>query len=137
MGNHLTAIRALEMFDHVPPGHILHLQRSDMHAPHLRAGELAVVDATDRAIAWGELFLITQNTRRIIWQIMPETDAQRARRADPDDACVWFRPLDNPLSAEDIHERARSGRRIYCSDGPYPVRLLEREIIGRVVGIFE
>ena len=40
-------LRALTMYDHVPGGCILQQVTDDDSAPHLRAGEFAIVDTTD------------------------------------------------------------------------------------------
>ena len=53
-----VALRALEVFDQVPAGCVLHLQDDGAHEPHVHAGEWAVVDHTDVDVTPGELYLI-------------------------------------------------------------------------------
>ncbi len=51
-------IRALTMYDHVPGDCILHPVTDDDSAPHLRAGEFAIVDTTDTEPQHGEVYLV-------------------------------------------------------------------------------
>src|SRR5665213_3330335 len=47
--------RALPIVEAVEPGHMLWHVLDDRHAPHLKEGDWAVIDTTDRKITWGEL----------------------------------------------------------------------------------
>ena len=57
----VTDLRALEQFDTVPAGCTGMVVTSTRFAPHLRAGEIAVVDPNDKEPVSGELFIIGIN----------------------------------------------------------------------------
>ena len=117
----------------MPPGHTVHYVDDDRHWPHLKPGETALVDTTDRKIAWGELYLVRQRHGPIIWQITP--DPWASRRPNPDVPSAWMRPLNNPPPRRD-----KNGlwdiTGCHFSDGPIYLDALEEQIIGRVVGLF-
>jgi hypothetical protein len=56
-------IRALTMYDHVPAGCILQPVTDGDSAPHLRAGEFAIVDTTDTEPQHGEVYLVRFHER--------------------------------------------------------------------------
>jgi hypothetical protein len=128
--------RALPFMADLPSGHTLHLVANDWHAPHLRPGEWAVVDCTDRAIQWGELFMVRQSNGPALWAIYPESERDRIARA-PGEECAWLRHLNGPRTPEEAFAWLRSGRAVTTADGPYLLSCLEPQIIGRVVGIYE
>jgi len=62
--------RALTEFTTLPPGHMTFRIEEDGCEPHLKEGEYAVIDMTDRSVQNGELFLIQYQSgnraRRIV-----------------------------------------------------------------------
>jgi hypothetical protein len=65
-------IRALTIFDSLPRNHRTLGIADDASAPHLKAGEYAVIDTTDRELQAGELFVIQYDSgdqRRHVVQI--------------------------------------------------------------------
>ena len=59
-------LRALEIFNTVPPGCTIHPAVDQSNAPHVRAGEFVVVDLSDCEPVHGELFLLRQSGREVI-----------------------------------------------------------------------
>jgi hypothetical protein len=60
----MQAIRALTLFDEIPSGFIAHPITNDDSDPHLRAGEVAIVDTTDTEPQHGELYLVRWGSGR-------------------------------------------------------------------------
>jgi hypothetical protein len=56
-------IRALTMYNHIPAGCILQPVADNDSAPHLRAGEFAIVDTTDTEPQHGEVYLVRFHRR--------------------------------------------------------------------------
>jgi hypothetical protein len=131
----MQAVRALTMLDHVPGGCILHPVTDDDSAPHLRAGEFAIVDTTDTEPQHGEVYLVRfqQPYRgqveevRYIQQIMvkhyrgPDGEAFTGLMMQ----CLNFEPYRETGRIPEILHRSMA----------WPV--LKEDLIGRVVGIFQ
>jgi hypothetical protein len=63
--------RAPEMMTSIPPGCMLFPVMDDRSDPHLRGGEIAVVDTADRGPQHGEVFVIEwSDGRRCIVQLV-------------------------------------------------------------------
>jgi hypothetical protein len=103
----------------------------DGSEPHLKRGEYAVVDTTDRELQHGELYVIQHqsgNRPRRIVQV-------KARRLSPKQQAWWcsdlrgFRPVGIPTAGS-------GGIPEYTgvSDGPYRAEGLIPKLVGRVVG---
>jgi len=56
--------RALTIFEDVPPGHKAVLVRITGFEPHLKLGEFAVVDTSDKEVVNGELYMIWNSNGR-------------------------------------------------------------------------
>ena len=124
--------RAFPIMNEVPSGHALFRVADDRHEPHLHGGEWIVVDTTDRGIVFGEVYLVLQSSGPILWQVSPHINGKCGYiRGGP---CAWLRPLNKPrwLPNGDLDF---SGP-VHMSDGPIYVRYLEKELLGRVVGLF-
>ena len=120
---------AVPMFDTVPEGCTLHQVKDDAHAPHIRAGELAVVNLDDREFVDGELFLIGFTSRTTVMQVV--------RRDKYGIDGIWFRPLNAPRDAADLERWLSEGRRLFAGDGPLKPECLHEYILGRVVGVYD
>ncbi len=59
-----TAHMAFPIYQKVPPGCVPWPVMGDRHAPHLHDRDQALVDATDREIVWGEVYLVDQASTR-------------------------------------------------------------------------
>jgi hypothetical protein len=124
-------LRAFDIFDHVPANHRLHLMPDTRLEPHIHEGEFAVIDLTDREIIFGECYSVMQSKGPVIWQILvppPFYGPQGERPAG------YLAPLNHPTA--DLNP-SRSYGHLHLSDGPRYLDILEREIVGRVVGIFQ
>jgi len=125
-------IRAFEILDGIPKGCCLELVRDNRHAPHLRAGEVVVVDTGDRDSTPHELYAVKQSRGINIWQVLPNIFEIVDAGDEP-----WFilAPLSRPGHAgEDFVQRARAGR-VWLSDGPINATALRDQTVGRVVGV--
>jgi hypothetical protein len=115
-----SPIRALTIFESLPCGHNTLLISDDASAPHLKAGEFAVIDTLDRELQAGELYLIRYSSGRHVVQI----------RSTPSG---WW--------ASDLAGYRQTDEKIFgvpvfagMSDGPYAPGQLKKKLLGRVVG---
>ncbi|EAQ35769.1 hypothetical protein NB311A_05113 [Nitrobacter sp. Nb-311A] len=130
-------LRALTEFTTLPHGHMTFRIEEDGSEPHLKEGEYAVIDMTDRSVQNGELFLIqyqSGNRARRIVQVK-STMTQITPPPSPKRLVWWccslrgFRPLHiPPAGSGGIPEYTG------LSDGPYLAEGLEKKLLGRVVG---
>ena len=128
MGSHslqITDLRALEQFDAVPAGCTGMIVTSSRFAPHLRPGEIAVVDLSDKEPVSGELFVIGINNRfgerepRIV-QTIGRVEAIVDKGKVVDCLCWWDRfkfkrpgemtISDGPMLTEDWRDQRCIGR---------------------------
>jgi hypothetical protein len=131
----MQPIRALTLLDAVPAGCILHLVADDDSAPHLRAGEFAIVDTTDTEPQHGEVYLVR-------WSHGGPSLRQLLARSHTCDGQsyvgFWTRCLNFEPYRED---RTQAGRIRLIShrsmaDGPRLADVIQKSLIGRVVGIY-
>ena len=118
--------RALQVFDSVPAGHTAILIEHDRWAPHLNAGEFAVIDVEDKSRERGELYVYllersSLHKRQI--EILPTIIQICTRGFGGDDSGVWMR-----------FEWKRPGQRNYV-DGPLRFEYWPEKCAGRVVGV--
>jgi hypothetical protein len=130
--------RALTPFASLGPEHSVFPVTDDASAPHLRKGEYAVVDATDRDPQRGELYVIQEGDYppRIV-----QVRAGEANIIGPSAApsLVWW--------VGDLRGWRRvGGDRVPegniplfegLSDGPYLTQGLRSQLIGRIVGVLD
>ncbi|MFG1359971.1 hypothetical protein [Xanthobacter pseudotagetidis] len=150
---HQPELRALMMFPTIPPGHMTFLVEDDAFHPHLRRGEFAVVDLSDRQPAQGELFLISYASRYtecgLIFAICqmrsrtyyfrpghgwrsPSLPYEEGYELAPCwSACHWIPPED----PADYAAALRSGR-VGTSEGPYTTEHAAEKLVGRIVGVW-
>jgi hypothetical protein len=128
-------IRALTVFDSLPRNHRTILIRDDASAPHLKAGEYAVIDTTDRELQSGELYVIQYDSgdrRRHLVQIRTghiTTDSGRRELVWWVGDLAGFRQTDEKIFGLPVFAG--------MSDGPYTPGLLKKKLLGRVVGYAE
>ena len=125
-----TEQRAFLFFNTIPPGHTTYRQVDTRHEPHIFAGEVVLVDATDRAIQFGELYLVDQSNGPIIWQVNP-----RRLRVPGKYPVVNLDPLNRPKRKP--NGETDLSQPVHTSDGPLYRLFLVEQIIGRVVGILQ
>jgi hypothetical protein len=133
----ITQLRALEIFSDVPDGCRLHLVRDSCHAPHLRAGEFAVIDLVDQTIRFGELYLVAQSRGPALWQINREPDLPPWSGQQPDRPCAMLMPLNSPRRLPNGMLDWPRLDEMHMSDGPIFLDCLEPKIIGRVIGVYQ
>jgi len=129
-----TELRALTLFESLPPGHSTFLVTGDRHCPHLRPGEYAVIDTLDRELQNGELYLIQYKSgprrREILHCSSSMCNITGLGAADS--LVWWLRELRGYRKTE---ERVM-GVPLFAglSDGPYTAESLQPKLVGRVVG---
>ena len=114
-------LRALTEFTTLPPGHMTFRIEEDGCEPHLKEGEYAVIDMTDRSVQNGELFLIqyqSGNRARPIVQVKSAM-SQITPFPSPKQVVWWccslrgFRPLHiPPAGSAGIPECREPGEKI-------------------------
>ncbi len=92
-----TAHMAFPIYERIPRGCVPWPVMGDRHAPHLQDRDQALVDATDREIVWGEVYLVDQGVNAVLWEVCNENEKQRQQRDQPELPCAWLRPLNRPL----------------------------------------
>jgi len=84
--DHQPELRALMMFDKVPEGCILFPCTDESAMPHIRPGEFAIVDTSDRTPCHGELYVIKFGERadqHHICMVRKKSDIQWCRKDLP------------------------------------------------------
>ncbi|WP_294211343.1 hypothetical protein [uncultured Sphingomonas sp.] len=138
-------LRAFIVYDHVPASFAAYPVKDDANAPYLCAGDVAIIDPSDREPAPGELFVID-------WQsgasAIVETWSQNMKvgcglAGEMIDTVCWkVARANRARSADDVLCRLRSGQSVGWVDGPYPTEgphagALNRKLRGKVVGILQ
>lgn len=147
---HQPELRALMVFNDVPPGHMTYEVPDDTFAPHLQQGEFAVIDLSDHEPWDRELFLISFASPRtragLAWRIVQMRGKKEFR--SPDEAfvlhsepgsvpatcwtaCFWI-PPDDPAERCRLLRAGMSG----TSNGPYTTAYAAECLVGRIVGVF-
>jgi hypothetical protein len=130
-----SELRALTVFDLLPAKHVSFLVNKDGAEPHLREGEYAVVDTTDREPQHGELYVIQyegHERRRHLVQVRSAWLNITGPGAKPSQ--VWWC---GDLRGYRKTDERMLGCPVYAglSDGPYRTEHLQSKLIGRVVGV--
>jgi hypothetical protein len=116
----------------------LHPVGDNDSAPHLRAGEFAIVDLGDREPEHGALFVIeysagTPRARRTIVEILRRQHTAPGRKPF---IGWWSGPLVRARSVAEVHAEIREGRISACVDDPLLVDDMREARRGRVIGVF-
>lgn len=133
---------ALQVFATLHAGCLFHIATDDGGAPHVRAGEIAIVDPADREPRAGELFLVTYGSperpgarRRTIVEVWPRQHCNEAGTF----IGWWSGPVIRPRSAAEAAEcfagLKAGGRVVETADGPRTAEHLREALVGRVIGI--
>lgn len=109
--------RALTVYLDIPHGLFPHLIFNRNHEPHLKLGEWALIDPTDRELQFGELYLFKLPDWLMIMQVMPPDQSKEEKDGLP---CVKLTTLN--------HAFAHVGDHV-------PLEHLEGVIVGRIVGV--
>jgi hypothetical protein len=122
-------VRALTVLGTVPDGCRAMPVLDDRNAPHLRQGEVAVIDPTDCVLIHGELFAILYGSGPAIMQAIWRTRG--------DLSAWWALCLDRPKDWPEAQAWMAAGRALPMGDGPYRAGALEERTLGRVIGILQ
>lgn len=136
--------RALTLYDAAPADCGAVLVPDDAFAPHLKAGEIAIVDPEDNEPIAGEIYLVTIDSPRepdgIVLRLV-QLRPRPCRSAQTDEEVVgWMmhfsliRPRPPGFSMEELLRDLRSGRERLC-DGPLSEVGMRRKIVGRLIGV--
>lgn len=128
--------RALTIFEALDPEHKTFLVNDNASAPHLRAGEYAVVDTADRELQNGELYVIQWESgmrRRCIVQI--RSDLANITGHGAADSLVWW--VGDLRGYRKTAEKLEGSIPVYAglSDGPYETEGLQPKLLGRIIGV--
>jgi hypothetical protein len=131
-GPQQPGLRAFVIYDEVPEGCIAFEIDGDEVAPHVAAGEFAIVDPADRKPMVGELFLIqwSGGSRQII---------EVAKHPKPQNI-VGYDGADYWMACWRMTMVTATGRpcdAIRWGDGPYRTHHFQERLIGRVIGIHQ
>ena len=121
--------RALQVMAQIPEGCTLFPVMDDNSDPHLRLGEIAVVDTTDREPQHGEVYVIQWSSgRRCITQLIGPGFAGFVSSAKKDH---WW------TGALTYRQSVPGHGEVRMIDGPRSKSGIRKALIGRVVGILE
>lgn len=132
---HQPELRALTLYDRLPPGYATFLVTEDGSEPHLTAGEDAVIDQSDRELQHGEVYLIQSHSgHRRRYLRVARSSYCNITGPDAEESLVWW--------LNDLRGWRNTGKRVHgvplfagLTDGPYVAETLQqRHIAGRVVG---
>jgi hypothetical protein len=124
----IQELRALELMSRIPVGCALFPVMDDRSDPHLRRGEIAVVDTADRDPQHGEVYVIewSSGSRCITQLIGPGFSGFSSSEKDH----WWTGALTSRESVPGFGE-------LRMIDGPRSKAGLQKALVGRVIGIFE
>ncbi|MDT2022837.1 hypothetical protein [Methylocella sp. CPCC 101449] len=118
-------LRALEVMDVVPAGCVGIPVRDHSFSPHLKPGEIAIVDTTDKSPAYGELFVLTfMSGRGPIRQIVQLRRSGFAG-SDSEQVGYWYA----------FAFRGQEKPNAVMMDGPLRHDCWPAKCVGRVIGV--
>jgi hypothetical protein len=127
-------IRALTLFETLPPDHKTFRVPDDGSSPHLKEREFAVIDTTDREPQHGELFLKQESGHSRPRQIVQVKAGMCQITETGPESPVWW--LSDLAGFRQIGDTAGIPLFAGLSYGPYDAaeQYLQTQFIGRVVG---
>ena len=128
-------IRALTLFESLPPQHVTFRVDDDGSDPHLRSGEYAVVDTTDRELQPGELYLRQSDGGSRDRSIVQVKIATGVEVQDDPSETVWTTL--QLRGFRKVGELSDFGIPLFggLSGGWYSAEELRAVLVGRVVGV--
>lgn len=124
-----SEVRALTVLASVPTGCRAMPMPDDRNDPHLRRGEVAILDLADCALVHGELFVVQYGSGPAIMQAVWRTTG--------DLSAWWALCLNRPKDWPEAQAWMAAGRALPMGDGPYRPGGLEERTLGRVIGILQ
>lgn len=134
-------LRSFIVYDRLPDGCTAMEIRGDDCLPHIRSGEFAVIDTTDREPINGELFALRYSRGEPVVAQLSLREIRPTEAGGGPIACWWAVSCNRPRSHAERMAWGRSGRSIPMADGPYGadadgLEYLASKLVGRVVGIY-
>jgi hypothetical protein len=126
-------LRSFIVCDKLPEGCLAHLVTDSCAAPHLRPGDIAIIDPDDREPFHGELFLMNRKDGSR-WVAATEFFPRPERIVGYDGTTTYWNVI-YQNSVFGLDGRSRSTGRWF--DGPYREANLLPNLVGKVVGILE
>jgi hypothetical protein len=132
---HQPEFRALTLYESLPPGYATFLVTDDGSEPHLKPGEYAVIDQSDRELQHGEVYLIQYHSgRRRRYLRVARSSYCNITGPNAEESLVWW--------LNDLRGWRNTGKRVHgvplfagLTDGPFLAEALQQHYIaGRVVG---
>lgn len=140
---HPPEYRALMAYSELPAGcKVMPVSNGACH-PHLRLGEFAVFDPSDRRPQHGELYVIGvrnihDKLRCNIHQVRATTERDERYRKW---RAWWYGPLKPDILPTKGHATEAAAMqaplRFYLSEGPMLWTGIRQKILGRVIGIYQ
>ncbi len=138
-------LRAFVVYDRLPAGCTAYPVTDNRNAPHLRVGDIAVIDPSDRDPAAGELFVIDrgEDSSGIVETWRMSLRASSGPGGSIIDTTGWMvAPTNRARSHAEREDRMKRGVHVGWVDGPYATEgvnagYLKQRLRGRVVGILE
>ncbi len=138
-------LRAFVVYDRLPAGCTAYHVTDTKNAPHLRPGDVAIIDPGDCEPAAGELFVIKWGSGvcDIVETIYSPGRYSSGPNGEVIDTVCWKVGASNRArSFEDAQDRLARGQHVGWVDGPYATEganagALNEKLRGRVIGILE
>lgn len=133
-------IRALDLFDHLPVGCIAVPIEDVFSSPHLKPGELAIIDTGDCSPAHGEVYGVRWGDGRL--GASGRVRIKQLRHAmvnitgeGAPDSLVWYiGDVVHPKSADEAEAWCEAGV-LRLTEGPMLEEGVRRLLLGRVIGV--
>jgi len=150
----MDQLRALMLYDTVPPDCGAEIVSDDRFAPHLKAGETAIIDPDDNHPISGEIYLVTIQSptepggvRLRFVQLVTKRhrlgtqNTDGSYTMDAEDSIGWWmrfalpRPSATIRLFDTVEAALASPSHMVISDGPMREKGIRSKIVGRVVGV--
>lgn len=138
-------LRSFIVCDRLPEACLSYLVADHQNDPHLRPGDVVIIDPEDREPCMGELFLIARadGSRDIVETWSQQLRAGSGPNGKMIDTTCWFvAGSARARTNAEVEDRIEHGAFVGWADGPYATEgpragSLQKRLIGKVVGILE
>lgn len=123
-------LRSFIVYDEMPDGCFAFVAEDRRGLPHVRPGDIVIVDPSDTSLQHGEMFLIEFDSGR---RQVIDLRSHVYHHTDGSEHVGWMATWNMPFrSLCDENDRE-----ILYGDGPYYPEAMERKLVGKIVGFFE